>query len=34
VFFESDKVVRVEGKARPALPPPVAVPPPASTAKP
>ena len=34
VFFENDKVVRVEGKARPALPPPVSVPPPASTAKP
>ena len=33
VFFESDKVVRVEGKARPALPPPVAAPAPA-TAKP
>lgn len=26
VFFDNDKVVRVEGKARPALPPPVAAP--------
>lgn len=34
VFFENDKVVRVEGKARPALPPPVAAPKPAANARP
>lgn len=30
IFFENDKVVRFEGKARPALPPPVALPAPAT----
>lgn len=32
VFFENDKVVRMEGKARPALPAPVVVNPPAAAA--
>jgi outer membrane protein assembly factor BamE len=32
VFFENDKVVRVEGKARPALPPPVTATPAAAPA--
>ena len=32
IFFENDKVVRFEGKARPALPPPVALPAPATPA--
>ena len=34
IYFENDKVVRVEGKARPALPPPVAAAPPAPAAPP
>jgi outer membrane protein assembly factor BamE len=34
IFFENDKVVRTEGKARPALPPPVTLPAPAAPAAP